>query len=553
METTTHSKSVSVEIQTNYQKIHPILHWLDEFLRRSMDIGVSFFGLLLLSPIFLMIAAAIKHDSTGPIFFRGRRMGKGCKEFKILKFRTMYESEYSHNGAKITARDDLRITPIGKWLRDTKVNELPQLWNVLVGEMSLVGPRPEDPDIVITWPENYRDILLAVRPGVTSPATITYRDEETLLSADNYMQDYLKEILPTKMRLDKLYVRHRNVITDLDVIFWTAIALLPNLRHKNVPQQYLFWGPISRIFRRYLSWFIIDMVIALLSFAVAGGLWRLSGPFDIGLGGNFLYALGISLLFSFMNRLLGLNKVEWSRAPAKYSFNLGISITLATLVVVALDGLNPFTPPLPLPVILIGAILSLAGFITVRYRERLITSTATRWLRLRGGMHIIGERVLIVGCGENSGLANWLFEKSSIGAAVSVVGIVDDDPRKQGLLIDDYKVLGTTSEIPNLVEALDIGIIFFTIDNIEPAQRSRILTLCRQTGAKLVILPDILEIFRKELKIVHTPENGAAAISLKSDPEQFLDEIQSLLVEYKVEAAQARLTEFRQLYLPKNR
>lgn len=119
-------------------------------------------------------------------------MGKGCKEFKILKFRTMYESEYSHNGAKITARDDLRITPIGKWLRDTKVNELPQLWNVLVGEMSLVGPRPEDPDIVITWPENYRDILLAVRPGVTSPATITYRDEETLLSADNYMQDYLK-------------------------------------------------------------------------------------------------------------------------------------------------------------------------------------------------------------------------------------------------------------------------------------------------------------------------------------------------------------------------
>lgn len=551
MESSSPSKSKPVEVQTNYKKIHPIINWLDEFLRRSMDIVASFFGLLFLSPTFLMIAAAIKHDSPGPIFYKGRRMGRNGKEFKILKFRTMYEDQNSHNGSKITSHDDPRVTPIGKWLRDTKINELPQLWNVLVGDMSLVGPRPEDPDIVMTWPENYQDLLLAVRPGITSPATITYRDEEDMLSSRDCMQDYFREILPTKMRLDKLYVRNRNIITDLDVLFWTAIALLPNLRRRKVPQQYLFWGPISRIIGRYLSWFIVDTLIVISSFAITGGLWRLGGPLDLGLEIAFLYALGISLLFSFMNLLLGMNKVEWSRAPAKYSFILGISITLATTAVVVLDGLNPYTPPLPIPVIILSAILSFFGFVGVRYRERLITGWATRWLSLRGGMHNVGERVLMVGCGENSGLADWLFGKSSIGAAASIIGIVDDDPRKQGLLIDEYKVLGTTSDIPELVKVLDIGVIFFTIDNIDAVQRSRILTLCRQTGVKLVVLPDILEIFKKELKVIQTPENGNHLISSEMDAEHCLDEIQSLLLEYKVEAAQDRLTEFRKHYHPK--
>ena len=104
-------------------------------------------GLFLLSPFFGIIAWAIKRDSPGPIFYRGRRVGRGGKEFTILKFRTMYECPESYAGPCITAKDDERIMPLGRWLRDTKINELPQLWNVLRGEMSLVGPRPEDPEI----------------------------------------------------------------------------------------------------------------------------------------------------------------------------------------------------------------------------------------------------------------------------------------------------------------------------------------------------------------------------------------------------------------------
>ena len=517
-----------------------------------MDIVVSFFGLLLLSPTFLMIAAAIKQDSPGPIFYKGRRMGRRGKEFNILKFRTMYEGDSNHNSAKITAQDDPRISPIGRWLRDTKLNELPQLWNVLIGQMSLVGPRPEDPDIVLTWSEEYQHQLLSVRPGVTSPATIMYRDEESLLSSEGVMRDYMKEILPTKMRLDKLYVRNRTITTDLDVIFWTAIALLPKMDRLNVPQHYIYWGPISRIFGRFLSWFTIDSLIAFSAVTVSGILLRLSGPLNVGLEKAFLYALGISILFSMMNWMFRLDKVEWSRAPASDAFTLGVSITFATLIIIVLDDLNPFSTPLPISVIVMSAILSLFGFIVARYRERLITSTGTRWLNLRGGVRNVGERVLVVGCGENSGLASWLFGRSTLGKAFIVIGLVDDDPRMQGLRIDGYDVLGTTSAIPELVQKHDIGLIFFTIDNIVPAQRARILSLCHHTGVKVVLLPDILEIFKKELKIVHTTEIGTQAISPENDAEHLLDEIQSLLVEYKVEAAQGLLTVFRQQYHLKN-
>ncbi len=279
-------------------------------------------------------------------------MGKGGKEFSILKFRTMYEGEKNGNGSKVTAQDDPRITPIGRWLRNTKINEIPQLWNVLVGEMSLVGPRPEDPDIVRAWPEEYQQLLLSVRPGVTSPATIIYRDEETLLSTEGLMEDYLKEILPTKMRLDKLYMRNRSIITDLDVIFWTAIALLPKMDRLNIPQHYLYWGPFSRIFGRIITWFTIDTLITFVAVRCGGGGLAAGRSAGCGDGHVACYTrLGISLVFSLMNWIFRLDKVEWSRAPAGYVFLLGISTFISMMVVISLDKLNPYSE-LPVRVII---------------------------------------------------------------------------------------------------------------------------------------------------------------------------------------------------------
>ena len=147
----------------------------------------------------------------------------------MLKFRTMYERPSSYAGPPVTCQGDDRITPIGHWLRDTKINELPQLWNVLVGEMSLVGPRPEDIGIAMEWPEDVRVEILSVRPGITSPASIIYHDEEHKLSRANVMAEYVHGILPDKMRLDQLYVRNQSFTADLDIIGWTIAIFAPQI------------------------------------------------------------------------------------------------------------------------------------------------------------------------------------------------------------------------------------------------------------------------------------------------------------------------------------
>src|SRR5687768_9458953 len=193
-------------------------NWYSHTAKRLMDILAALVGLALLSPFFLIVGLLIKRDSPGPVFYRGARMGKDGRVFGILKFRTMREEAASHTGPSVTAQDDPRITPFGRWLRDTKLNELPQLWNVLVGEMSLVGPRPEDPEIAKTWPEAARREILSMRPGITSPASVAYHDEESRLKTESVMDDY-RNILPDKLRLDQLYVRHHTFITDLDALF----------------------------------------------------------------------------------------------------------------------------------------------------------------------------------------------------------------------------------------------------------------------------------------------------------------------------------------------
>ena len=198
--------------------------------KRAFDFTAALIGLILLLPFFILIGILIKRDSPGPVFYWGPRIGRYGVFFKMLKFRTMYETQKSYHGPRVTSKEDDRITPLGKWLRDTKLNEFPQLWNVLIGQMSLVGPRPEDPTICKTWPTKIAREILSVRPGITSPASILYRDEENMLQADEVMRKYLHELSPDKMRLDQLYFRYRSFWLDLDVIFWTFVLLMPKIR-----------------------------------------------------------------------------------------------------------------------------------------------------------------------------------------------------------------------------------------------------------------------------------------------------------------------------------
>ncbi len=523
--------------------VSDLWHLVDSALRRALDLAVSLLGILALSPFILLLAFLIKRDSAGPVFYWGERVGRNGRPFRILKFRTMYETNDSYRGPRVTGQGDPRITPFGQWLRDTKLNELPQLWNVLKGEMSLVGPRPEDRDFVTHWPADVRQVLLSVRPGITSPASVLYRDEESMLQAGNVVDQYLKVILPSKLRLDLIYVHHRSFLTDLDVIFWTLLALLPQLKTRRVPEHLLFWGPLARFISRYFSWFILDSLAAFVAVAMTGVIWRSNGPLELGRGLAVGVALAIALVFSLVNALLGIGRVVWARADTNDAIGLGVSSALTTAVLLVA---NWFWEPRALPVpyigqrllpsglIMVSGAVAFAGFAALRYRMRIITGLSQHWITLRGDASIVGERVLIVGAGDAGNLASYLLRKAELGQVFSIIGMVDDAPRKQGARIGGLRVLGSTADIPHLVSLHDIGLILYAIENIRPAQRERILQVCRASGAQTAILPDVLETLRAQLA---TGRPQPAAPRLDS----FLAELDGLIEDEAWDAARERI------------
>ena len=172
--------------------------------QRVLDVIVALGALVLLSPLMLAVAAWIRLDSPGPVFFRQERVGRHGRSFRIHKFRSMRDEP---GGAPITVGADPRITRVGRWLREAKLDELPQLIDVLAGDMSLVGPRPELPRYVALYPPAVRAKVLSVRPGITDPASIEYRDENTLLAqAADPEREYVQVVLPRKLALAQAYV-----------------------------------------------------------------------------------------------------------------------------------------------------------------------------------------------------------------------------------------------------------------------------------------------------------------------------------------------------------
>ena len=204
-------------------------------LPRPAEIGLSLAGLILLFPLFVGLAIIIKISSTGTVFFRQKRIGRAGREFTLYKFRSMRSNA---GGLKLTAKGDARLTPVGRLLRRHKLDELPQLWNVLRGEMSFVGPRPEVPEYVDLknplWPE-----ILKVRPGITDPVALRLRNEEQLLAAVEDKEAFYNEILqPFKLRGWAVYARHKTWQTDLRILLRTfKVILLPETADAPTPEE----------------------------------------------------------------------------------------------------------------------------------------------------------------------------------------------------------------------------------------------------------------------------------------------------------------------------
>ncbi|MEN6556424.1 MAG: sugar transferase [Anaerolineaceae bacterium] len=474
--------------------------------KRLFDILVSMLALLLLSPIFGFIALRIKLDSPGPVYFRGTRVGRYGKPFQILKFRTMYETPESYNGAPITVSGDPRVTPIGKWLRRTKVNELPQLWNVLRGEMSIVGPRPEDPKFVQNWPPDVREEILSIRPGITSPASVIYHDEETMLKGSGFMDAYLLKILPDKLRLDQLYVQNRTFVTDMDVIAMTAIVFLPRLRSEMVAEDKLYNGLFYRFARFHLSWFVTDVLVCFIAVGLSGIVWRISAVINLGIPTYIAVAFGIALTNSLINILIGLPRIMWKSASATYVLDLGLSVSLTMVLFWAVTRLWFQEPWIPFSMIWLIGCMMFIGLVAVRFRERLFTGLANRWLMMRGGKASYAERILIIGAGDLGHLALWLLQRSKLASMFGVVGLVDDDVHKHGEWLQECKVLGSTRDIPALVEKHKVNILIYAIANISPEENERIMETCRATNARLIIIPDLVKVLEKSIRKIEVQE-----------------------------------------------
>ena len=200
---------------------------MKEFLKRAFDLILSFTFLLIMLPFLLVLVIAIKMDSSGPVLYRGKRVGREGIEFEILKFRTMVNRP-SLVGPAITGGKDPRITQVGRFLRNYKLDEIPQLLNVLRGEMSLVGPRPEDPKYVAHYTDEQRKAL-SVLPGIASPAAVKFRHEETILAdvpTEKIDQVYLEEILPEKLALDLDYVNKNSLLLDIKILTQAVLRSL---------------------------------------------------------------------------------------------------------------------------------------------------------------------------------------------------------------------------------------------------------------------------------------------------------------------------------------
>jgi lipopolysaccharide/colanic/teichoic acid biosynthesis glycosyltransferase len=201
--------------------------------KRLFDLFASTCGLILLAPVLMVLALLIKLDTPGPVFFRQERVGRGGKLFRIHKFRTMV-TDAELRGLQITAGFDARVTHVGQGLRKYKLDELPQLLDVWLGYMSLVGPRPEVPRYVAYYPADVRDVVLSVRPGITDRASIEFKDENEILGrADDAHLAYVNEVLPIKLTYYIEYVNTRSIIGDIKLIFITIMALVVG----NPPQR----------------------------------------------------------------------------------------------------------------------------------------------------------------------------------------------------------------------------------------------------------------------------------------------------------------------------
>ena len=444
-------------------------------MTRIIDILLSLCAILVGVPFLPIIAFFIKVDSKGPVFFACKRVGKGGKIFKMYKFRTMYETPM-HLGPSVSAMGDPRVTPVGGVLRRLKFNEFPQFFNVLKGDMTLVGPRPEAPDLAAAYPEAAK-VIFTVKPGLAGPNQIMGRNEEELYpSGADHVSFYIEHILPNKIPLDLEYIKDRSPLKNIKYLYLAVKVTLTGA----IGQQHV-WEHRSQI---YLM--LADLTACILSFSLAH-LLRYESIFDPG-GLHFqafskllpwavLVRLPIFIYFGFYHTLIR----HLSIYDIKRIFK-GVALSSFFLITFAfISGLTMGEPPAGTysrSVFLIDWLCLTIFLVCMRaLLKKLYLSHKS------DGVTQAQKNAIIWGAGDAGELCLFYLKKNK-GLAYNIVGFLDDDPGKRGKQLNGFKVLGNRHYLKILCQLYKIQEVLVAMPSATPKELLNVMEICQQLGLK---------------------------------------------------------------------
>lgn len=462
------------------------------FQIRGLDLIISGIGLLLLAPFFLCLGVMIKLTSAGPIFYMVERVGQAGRRFMLYRFRCTYLEVEQSESSRLRKSG---LTPIGRFLQRTKLHNLPQLINVLRGEMSLVGPQSEDARHLALYTEAQRQLLLAVRPGMFGlDAFYAPPKEKEFLTKDEEETGIQAQILGHKLDIVSAYLQRRTVWTDLSLILKSSVAIFS--------RDYL--DLLLELRNRHFFLFDIFVLLLLPAVALFLRLDRLNWESHIDLALVFYTLVALVVKLSLFYQL-GLYNRYWRYA----------NVNDLTLVLVA-SGFSAIV----LTLLFLGAHSTLASFDLAMYRtvpliDGLLTGLAIggarfglrglyNWRRQHQGV-AGGRRVLVVGAGE-SGTMVVREMRTNPSLNMEPIAFVDDDPNKVDTHVQCLPVLGTTAEIPQLVDQYQIQRIIVAIPSASLGRQREIISVCEQTGIATDSLPGIYELLAGSKTISLLPQ-----------------------------------------------
>jgi len=450
------------------------------FGKRALDLGVAIAAMLVLWPLFLVIAVLIKIDSRGPVFFRQERAGRDKTTFRIFKFRTMIVGAY-RSGARLTVKRDPRITQVGQVLRWTKLDELPQILNVLLGDMSLVGPRPEDPYFVNFYSEEQR-LVLTVKPGLIGPSQIEGRDEVEMYpeGCEDTEKYYIEHILPEKLERDVEYVKTTTLWGDVKFLIGGFFSVVASQFKRSF---------FARV-RGRLALLSMDLGLIIASYVLANFIhfdWYLSEkhwPFVV----QTLFWCVLLKPPVFIYYGLYQRSMRWVGRRDLAALVKAVSLSSALVVAVTYFSLRSHSRAV-FVVDWALLIFLMAGF---RFTLRHVLSGAGRAVDRSSYM-----RVLVAGSGHGGeAILRSLLEDPK--SRFLPVGIIDHEPHRWGALIHGVRVMGGATDIAMAAATHGVEMVLVSLADLDPSVVRDISEACRKLDIRYRLIPALSDVLAQE-------------------------------------------------------